>query len=491
MEGVNFAVEQPDGSTLDVSPQRVADDLTKIGVPAQVGPSGMDLHYQIDGQMLSMPIADILAEKVGKVKGMGFSGDTSFVDPELRFAIENLPNDQTRKAYLQFALTSKGIENPEVYGMGTDWGFLDPGSKQVRPLTNVAGMDMSDLGMVAKEGVRFLGAALGGGLGAASGAAAGGLAAIPGAVLGAGGGSGTAQTLMQGYLGATDPAYRQTISNPQALGDVLGNIGKETLVDMAGAAIPGLAGAAFSKVAPRLAGAFGSAPISKSVEKVSTLAEEGLRLGAGAAGALNVPLGRSIVAEMGPGLGTAQLGGMLAQAPAAVTRNAPKIANWVRRKFDIPEKAIPDIIRPFDKWGESAARGFRRTFGGEGIARKGFEGPTSADVLGDTFSRLGRSFGERRGGGKLAEEAAARGRDIGVGIGRTMEGIATGGRALESGIDLGANIGLQALQRTMQAGSLAASVPRLGAQFAAPLETRAWGYVPGRLTEEYFDNRGR
>lgn len=526
---VQFTVEMQDGSSLEVGPERVVNDLTAAGIPAKLSGDMMNVEYEIDGQRLTRPVKDLLADTVGPVSGFSFMPNANFdmLDSELRMAVESLPNDSMRKKYLEFAMTGQGIENPQIVGMGRDWGVVDPSTGELKALTNHPEFDMSDLGTVATEAVRFLGAGLGGAAGVAAG---GGLLSVPASAAGAMAGSGLAQSAMQGILAGTDESYAKllgSLSSEEQMA-LASNIAKSATIDAAGAGFGGAVGYGISKAFPGFARALGSAPISRTVEKGSKLAEDVANVTAQTARGVNTPLGRGVFAEVGPGLGAAQLGGFAAQAPAAAVRVSPKVANWFRRQFDIPEVA-EDLIKPVDRFGEKAARAFRRGFGDEPLYQD-VQGKTAADIMADTFGKLGQGIGARKNNriaNKVAEEAyqnltggvgpvqpsklameQSRLRDLakeaenyakkykkagekfGTYAGRTVEAVGAAGRGVERTVDALAGTGLRAAEYGARGLQGLAMAPRLTAQFAAPLEARAYGYVPGRLAEEnYF--RGR
>jgi hypothetical protein len=548
---VAYKVDMPDGTSAEITPSKVVNDLSAMGVQATLTPNGQEVHYNVNGQAMAMPVRDMIAGVLGPVTGILFDpGATDFsgVDSSLRLGIENLPSDDLRQKFLTFQMETRGIKDPQIFGQGSDWALFDPNSGQYKALTNRPGMDLSDIGQVGAEGTRILGSIGGGALGAASGLAAGPLGAVAGGALGSGVGGQLGRAGIDALLAATQPGYRETLASlaEEGLGDFAAQRAGEFGIDVAGGTlgsalglIPGLKQGALTKLGSTLSGA--------TERTGATLAAAG---GAGA----RSEFAKQAVPIFG-GLETPQIAAWLAQGPAYVGRNLPKVGEWVGKKLGRPELAeeaaglgAAQAARGPRQAIDRAIRDYQTTVGGEAFQR-GINQPgrSAGDVLEDVGQRLGgrlenwaanrratravaaenarasatrpiddtvgwttepyaetvRRAAEERG--RRAAVAAAPfetdlgaaaadnlGRYFGRGgrnIGDLAESLAAGGRTVERGIQGAAGLGFRGLQGLGYGLQGLGTAGKVGFGLAQPLEYRALGAGLGRLAEENYLGR--
>lgn len=534
---VAYKVDMPDGTSAEITPSKVVNDLSAMGVQATLTPNGQEVHYNVNGQAMTMPVRDMIAGVLGPVSGILFDpGATDFsgVDSSLRLGIENLPSDDLRQKFLTFQMETRGIKDPQIFGQGSDWALFDPNSGQYKALTNRPGMDLSDIGQVGAEGARILGSIGGGALGAASGLAAGPLGAVAGGALGSGVGGQLGRAGIDAILAATQPGYRETLASlaEEGLGDFAAQRAGEFGIDVAGGTlgsalslIPGLKQGALTKLGSTLSGA--------TERTGATLAAAG---GAGA----RSEFAKQAVPMFG-GLETPQAAAWLAQGPAYVGRNLPKIGEWIGKKLGRPELAeevaglgATQAARGPRQAIDRAIRNYQTTVGGEPFQRSiNQAAPGAGDVLEDIGQRLGgrldkwaanrramrsvaaentRASGATPGQYGLAEEArrtaaqkaapyetdfsATVGENLakylsrgGRNIGDLAESLAAGGRTVERGIQGAAGLGFRGLQGVGYGLQGLGTAGKVGFGLAQPLEYRALSAGLGRLAEENYLGR--
>lgn len=493
---VELQVETADGSTATIPAQRVASDLRQMGVQASLSPDGSMLEYDLDGVPMEMPVIDFVSQSIGPVIGLGFSADStdfSTVDPELRLGIENLPNDSLRQKYLELNLESQGFENPKIIGKGSDWAMFDPASGSYKALTNRPGLDISELGQVGAIGAQALGSIIGGAAGASIGTGtAPGFGTFAGGAAGAATGGQIGRGLVDAYLAAQQPAYRE----------LLGNLGSEEVVDIAidraqQAALDLAFGGAASGL-PVLAPALAKGALTRAGATVSDVAQKGAYATRQALGAIQNPLGQQVGAELAFQTGPVSLGAFLAQGPAYATRKAPEALRWLGQKTGSTrlQGIAEELARPISASGigDRIVANWQSKFGLPFSRTDKIAGPASGDVLSRAGSLAGRAIDDIRnaraiaGGGKNLPKYSAEIalKELGKATGRGFEAAASAGRGIESGIERG-------MGALYGAGRLATyPIDALGRAgkftfgMAQPLEYRTYGAIGSKLAEEQY-----
>jgi hypothetical protein len=315
---LNIEVTNPQGETETYTEQEVMQNLASQGVPIQgVSPDGMTLIGLDDaGQHQSVGISDVLQKFGYTVNDIKPSNPAeNMVNPEWRMAIESLGDEDAKKSFLESKLRREGIENPKIYGKGSDFFTFDPRSAQWHALTNKQGMDMSDVAGLIPGGLRMAGGIVGAGAGLMGGLGAG---SIPMAMAGGALGQGGAEAAMKAGF-SMDPDYAAT----QTMGGVAGDIGGQALAGGAGA---GIGGAAMKYGSPMIKALANTGPVStvgRALGGIGSAIGGGLRqaerfLGGG-------PIRQDITSAMlVPGAGTAQAAGLVAQAPDYLLKNIPR-----------------------------------------------------------------------------------------------------------------------------------------------------------------------
>jgi len=527
---VEYKVTTADGSTASIPSAKVVNDLRAIGVDATLTPDARNVNYVIDGQAMTMPVTELIASTVGPVAGIAFTPDgTDFsgVDSSLRLGIENFPNDRLRQKYLELTLESRGIENPVIYGQGSDWALFDPQTGKYKALTNKPGVDMSDIGMIGAEGARIAGSILGGAAGATAGAGAGPVGLLAGGALGSGVGGQVGRGLVDAYLAATEPGYRELVSNlgSEELKDIALQRSGQFGMDVAGGTLAGGLGLV-PQLSKGLVTRAGSA-LSGGLEKAGAIT----RSAAGAAARSDIAkaLGPELVAGAGP----VQLGALLAQAPAAGARRIPTAGAWIANKLGRPDLAeeLAGIGAQQAARGPSSGldrmiRNWQTRIGGEPFQRAIPQGPrTAADVLEDLGQRAGtrlENWAKARGARRATAAENAMASDIGgtgIGarraapfttegyetaaknlvaeeslpqyfgaagrnLGAISEGLGAAGRGVLGGIEGSAGIGYRGLQGLGAGLEKVGQAGKLGFGLAQPLEYRLGAAAAGRFAED-------
>lgn len=179
---VKFAITTADGQEGELTADSVMNQLGQAGYnPQGVSPDGMNITLVDDQGEYTKPIAEIaqqLGHQVGSITPENPGIDN--VSPQLRFAVENLDDDDDRRSFLQAKVDRMhGPGAPRVMGQGSDWHYFDPVMGQYQALTNAPGADMSDISEAVTTGGKILGSAVGfaGSGGNPLGAAAGNMGA--------------------------------------------------------------------------------------------------------------------------------------------------------------------------------------------------------------------------------------------------------------------------------------------------------------------------
>lgn len=287
------------------------------------------LGVSADGSTIKMQDAsgpfDAKTDEVLQDLGWQVSGvkpqdaDYSHVNSDWRAAINLLPADEHRRAYIQGQLQRAGMTNANIVGSGRDWFAFDPESNRYVALTNSPDWDKSDAMEAAVKLPRFLGSTIGG---AAGGILGGGItpAAVAGSAVGAGAGGALADSATRYMMAQRDPMLKEVMG--QNLGAVVGDIGEESMMDALAAGLVPAAGLGIKSASPFVAGIsrpanalFKNGPLSTAARSVGTVAEAGGTLLNKAAKFADQPLGRSLGAPLVPGGGQLNALGWAGQMP--------------------------------------------------------------------------------------------------------------------------------------------------------------------------------
>lgn len=159
----------------EITTGQLMEDLAEAGYnPQNISPDGMTVTL-VDAQgPYEAPIGEImhgLGHQVTNLMPENMGSDN--VDPGLRFAVENLGDDDDRRTFLQAKLDRMygGNTAPRVSGQGSDWFYFDPNTGY-QALTNTPGLDAADIGEIGtvlpKLGAETLGFSAGGPAGGAA-----------------------------------------------------------------------------------------------------------------------------------------------------------------------------------------------------------------------------------------------------------------------------------------------------------------------------------
>lgn len=270
---LEFQVSNEGGDGGAVTIPEIISQLTEAGYQ----PHG----YSADGMMLTLAdeqgpyqvkVEDALNQlgwQISEVKPE--NADYSAVSPKWRAAVEMLPNDDTRRAYVEGQMKRLGHTDIQVVGRGRDWYAFNPQSSQWVALTNQPGLGVSDAAGLAAGLPRFAGSLAGG----AAGGALAGLAAIPsgpgaiaagigGAGVGAGVGSALGGGASRALLAQFDPELANVMK--ENMGDVAKDVGIESGVDAV------TMGAA-KGLGPLFRGAINKGPVSSAARAVGAGSE--------------------------------------------------------------------------------------------------------------------------------------------------------------------------------------------------------------------------
>jgi len=457
--------------------------------PQELSPDGMSVTLVDDQGPYTMPIAEIAQQLGHQIIGITPENpNAENVSPALRFAVENLDDDDDRRMFLQAKINRRfGQQAPQIMGQGSDWFYFDPQTGQYNALTNAPGMDMSDVAGIAapaaKIGSEILGYAAGGPLGGAAGnmAANATMRNIAGAKEGQGFGQFARQLDYSNML--TNPQFAGMAEEREALKDEMaanvdpdfasvstaeeqgGQILKEGGLSAAFGTGMGLAGRALK-------------PVGTGMEMTGAGAK---RVGEFATGG---PLRREALGYSLPGVGDAALAGTLARLPRGATTMAAegveKLGRSETAKRVMGENAAGRVAQFAEEImaprgtdvAEQVARGARN------MSPSGEIGANARDVLGNLGEKAGsklQSAAYERALARLAAgndpgimnfttsaaDMAARGLPRGGEIiGQGFENLARAGRGVEraaigTGTAFGKGVqyggaGMEALGRGMQ-----------------------------------------
>lgn len=335
---LEFTIEGANGEPQTLNDQDIMQQLQEAGYnPQNISPDGSIVTLQDAQGRYNVKLSDALSEHGSKVTGsMPMNADTQNVQPGWRAAIQYLPDDADKQAYIRGQMANLGKNDAQIMGSGRDWFVFNPDTSQWVAVTNSPEWDMSDLVEAGMVGARGLGSAVGAGL---AGAGTMGLGAMGGA---AAGGAGV-DLAGRGIMAAMDPTFRQVAGKNlggQALDVGLGaamDAGTVGLLGGARALMPGLA-----KAAPVSAAMKGTGAALEGAGVVSNLVGKGLRSDAGR------ELGQMFI----PAADTLGTAGYLAQAPSYLTRGIPRAMGWLGEKQFLQESA-PEAAR----WLRNASMG--------------------------------------------------------------------------------------------------------------------------------------
>lgn len=321
---MNYFVKRGDDSTYfsdhDVANQYqkqgynvlgTTDDGLKMLTQGPPGPNGEP------GQQLTVPIDKALKKEGYSIQGyMPINPDPSTTEPFLSGMIDQMPEDDNmKKSYIEHVLSSRGIENPKVTGMGSNWHVYNPENKQWAQLSKEPGFDLGGLASLGLGLPHMIGSLVGGTAGALGGE---GFLSVPGAAAGAAAGSATGSALKDVALSQFDPDYAAALK---------GNLGSEATSALKTAGWDALGEGIGAPIAKAL-----GPVVSPVAEGIGSALEGGGSLVSQGAGTL----ARSPGAVAGldflnpiPGVGATTQAATALQAPAELTKFAANAPGWL------------------------------------------------------------------------------------------------------------------------------------------------------------------
>jgi hypothetical protein len=513
---IEFTVENQTGQSGKVDANYVLTQLQGAGYnPQGVSADGQTLTLHDDQGPYEVKTADALKNLGWNVRGAApLQADYNNIQMGWRAAVNKLPDDASRRAYIEGQARNLGHQEIQVLGSGRDWYIFNPQTNQWMGVTNNPEWDMSDLVEAGLEAPRAIASAVGGGVGAVSGA--GTPASLALGAAGAGLAGGAVDASERALLAAFDPQYREQVR--QNAGATAADVGFGAGLDAATMGIAKGAPMALGFLKPEL-GAAASRLVNNGIASSATKGlgasmEAGGAAVKGLAGALDNPLGRDLATLAMPGVGDASGLGLTMQLPSMATRGGARglgslgEAEWMRNLN--PELAQKMRLYSAGLLAKSPAKpGFAQALqeGAEEFAGRASTTPglraapaaaeaDSADIMEKLFrdaavgasKRAPRAVPHASGletieeaGQRALEDTTRRARigqtagRVGRAVGRGMENAATVGRGLEKGAGAvvggalkGARAAGAATQRTGQA------LRALGTA-AAPIENRALG----------------
>jgi hypothetical protein len=286
---VEFTLQGSNGQTGVVDANYVVSQLQEAGYnPQGVSADGLTMTLVDDQGPYEVKTTEALKNLGWTVQtALPQNADYDNVQMGWRAAITKLPDDDTRRAYIEGQMKKLGHEAPSIVGSGRDWYAFNPASNQYVALTNNPTWDTSDLVEGGLEGMRAVGSALGGGAGALSGG--GTPASIALGMGGAAAGGAAVDTIQNLALGYLDPQFRETATkNMGAMGS-----------DMAWkAGLDGLTAGAFGSLA-KYGGKLGAglaqaSPVSRAMQGTGASMQVAGRGVKGVAGALDNRVGHDL-----------------------------------------------------------------------------------------------------------------------------------------------------------------------------------------------------
>lgn len=364
---LEFQIEGQGGSGR-VDANYVVSQLQQAGYnPQGMSADGMTLTLQDAQGPYQVKTTDALKNLGWNVMSMQpGNADYDNVQMGWRAAVNKLPDDDTRRAYIEGQMRKAGVEQPTVAGNGRDWFVFNPASSQWIAVTNRPDWDVSDAVEAGLEAPRAIASALGGAAGAVLGGGLGSLATGAAGAAAGGGGMDFLQrsALAHGYPGLFegDDVYRQVVG--QNLGATAADMGGRMALD-AGTqglfqGLPKLVGSFSPKIQQVTEALTELSPVSRASQATGA----GMQLtGGGVAGLAKVvdnPMGRDLAGLVLPISGDLSAGGFIAQGPAYLTgaavkgmgsagesefmrRIAPGAAGWMRRQSDELSRVAPQM----------------------------------------------------------------------------------------------------------------------------------------------------
>lgn len=408
MPSMDFHVDQ-NGQTQTVDDQHIVNQLKGMGYDvAGVSADGMTLTFNEQGPKGQTSQYQVKTPDVLKTMGFGLKGmtpsnpDTENIDSGLSAMLHALPaDDDAKRSYIEAKLRHRGIENPQVTGMGNEWHVFNPHTSQWVQVTQEPGMNMAGLYSAGLEIPHLAGSALGGAVGGVVGAAGGPVGGVAGLAAGAGLGGAGGQALEQAALEHFDPDYEQAIRSQS--GHPIANVLKTGGLD-----------ALAMGLAKPLAGL---SPLSRSLQ-VGGKALEGIgELGANAAGKIaESPTASTIVSDFAPYIGNVTGAGQFMQIPSQAVKGAAKLAAGAsENQYLAPLLGEENAARLSDlgssllqkrangTLGEKVASGAQRV--AESFGAPASEEVTARDILGNLSARRGAAANYAS---HASEEQAAR-----------------------------------------------------------------------------------
>lgn len=400
---LEFRVSNEAGDGGAVSMPELIQQLQEAGYqPGGYTADGMQLTLHDDQGPYNVRTTDVLGQLGWNVLDIRpENADYSAVSPQWRAAIGALPNDDTRRAYVEGQLKRLGHQEAQVIGQGDEWYAYNPATSQWVGLTNEPGADMSDVAGIAAGAPRFLGSIAGGALGGL-GAGALGLPSGPGALAvaaagtaaGAGLGGGLGDAATRAALGAMDPELARVMR--ENLGDVAKDVALNAGVDAA-------TGGAARALAPVARGVINSGPVSTAVRGLGYGAEKGGQAVSGAARFLRGGTARQAAAAeealAGAGAGKQMLGAL----------TGPQMRQDLAAGMFVPGGAEAQALGYGLQAPAMLARSGLNL--GEGLAESRLLqelAPGAAKNLGAFISRMSRGSPRMPAPERAAEEIAAR-----------------------------------------------------------------------------------
>jgi hypothetical protein len=353
--------DQADGSQTTIDNQYLASQLAQQGEQVLgVSADGAQITLADARGQFTVPVEQVLQKMGYQVTSMRPTApDESRVNFGHRFALQEIGEEDMKKAYLETKLRKEGFENPQIMGKGRDWYAFDPKSSSWIALTNKSSWDTSDIAEGVAQVAKGVGATVGGSFGALAGAGGGPPGILAGAGLGAGAGNAMVQGGMRAGLEALDPEYHKVMTGMQHLKD----IGVDSAVSGA-LAVPFVGAAKYG--GPLLRGMATTGPVSSAVRATSGAGRAVASGTEKAAGFIaRGPMRTDIAGSFVPGVMEGQIGSLAMQAPRAAMVQGPeylargvesgtgkallgeeatsKIAGWLRSLLTKSSK--PDRVR--------------------------------------------------------------------------------------------------------------------------------------------------
>ncbi len=316
---MQYHIETPEGTHVVDTPT-IMQQLQASGQYNVQGTSddGTSLNLaQPDGSVQTVPVTQLLGNlgwQVSNAVPMDGHVDYDNVQAGWRAAVHKLPDDMTRRAYVEGRMREVGVEQPQIQGAGRNWYVFNPGSKTWIAVTNSPTMDRGDIMEAGLEIPKYAGSAFGGAAGAVAG---GGVASLATAAGGAALGGAGVDVLERSAIAAADPTFRRISS--QNLGAHAADIGKGAALDAAtmGAfkGLPMAAKAISPKMGQVMETMANTGLASSAMEGTGAVLQGGGRAVRGLAGAIDNPLGRNLASAGMPIAGEASAAGFMMQAP--------------------------------------------------------------------------------------------------------------------------------------------------------------------------------